>query len=96
MSKIIEEVRQITGNQVAKKQDVAKLNFPKIIEKVKAAANTGASKCTFPQTEINEYDKKLLVAEGFNVSLIDAPRTYGYDSIAQYRPQEDKIWEVRW
>ena len=35
MTKIIDEVREITAAAVAKGNDAAKLNFPKLIEKIK-------------------------------------------------------------
>lgn len=98
MSKIIDEVKEITANQVAKKQDAAKLNFPNIIEKIKAQAALGNSICLISTSDMNEYDKSLLVSEGFRVSLIDQPkdRYDAYNARAQYIPKNDKIWQVTW
>jgi hypothetical protein len=97
--KIIDEVREITAEQVAKKQDAARLNFTKIIEKIKTQASIGNSSCVLPEHEINEYDKKLLTQEGFVVRLIDEP-------IGKYDYQRGisrdctgvikKIWQITW
>jgi len=96
MSKIIDEIREITAEAVAKKQDAAKINFPKLIETIRLKAPLGSS-CTFAEEMINEYDKKLLIAEGFTVSLIDKkpdPRYEPYKEIN--RAFSIKLWEVRW
>jgi len=95
--KVIDEIKEITANAMAKKQDAAKLNFPKIIEKIKKAAETGESFCKISTHEMNEYDKYLLVAEGFSVSLIDRQNKYGDQySLAQLLPQSDKEWVIKW
>lgn len=97
MSKIIDEVREITANEVAKKQDAAKLNFPKIVEQIKAAAALGQSELRLSTHEINEYDKKLLQGEGFSVNLIDREINYK-DQLSQYNPdiKPQKQWKITW
>ena len=97
--KIIDEVKQLTANEVAKKQNAAKLNFPNVISKIKSQASLGCSKCILMVNEINEYDKKLLEQEGFRVCLIDKPYSqlekHDYtDFIKQRDPL--KYWEVSW
>lgn len=97
--KVIDEIREITANEVAKKQDAAKLKFPKIIEKIKWSASRGESQLELNENEINEFDKKLLQQEGFSVSLTDAPRSNKYEDIlnqAQYKFKSSKVWIVRW
>lgn len=95
--KIIDEVKEITANQVAKKQDAAKLNFPKIIEKIKAQASLGFSECIIQEFGLNEYDKKLLEAEGFCVRLVDNEYKKGYDVLKPYKDQaQKKEWEITW
>lgn len=52
MEKIIDEVREITAQVVAKKQDAAKLNYPKVVDKIKAQASFGFSECKFCENGI--------------------------------------------
>lgn len=94
---ILEEVKQITAEQVSKKQDAAKLNYPKIIEKIKTAAAKGFSECIFSLSEINEYDKTLLQNDRFIVNLIDIPKdNYYLQSNAVGQQIFDKQWQVCW
>lgn len=99
-TRVIDEVKSLTANAVAKKQDAAKLNFPTIIEKIKVRAAKGSSQLSFSTNELNEYDKRLLEQEGFKVSLEDRPKSGLdiYTKIAQYNPLHDtpKIWVVKW
>lgn len=95
--KIIDEVKAITAEKVAEKQNAATLNFPKIISKIKAQAGIGASSCTVPLNQMNEYDKQLLEKEGFYVRLIDEPKNNYpdyYKTIGQYK--QAKVWEITW
>ena len=98
MSKIIDEVKELTESAVSKKQDAAKLNFPTIIEKIKTRAAVGESICLISTDDMNEYDRALLQAEGFRCSLIDKPKSRqdAYNALAQYVPKNDKVWEVKW
>lgn len=94
--KVIDEVRAITEEQVAKKQDAAKMNFPNIIEKIKTAASMGETFCIVQTNQMNVYDKALLIAEGFGVSLVDKKITR-YDLAAQFNPlAELKEWRIAW
>lgn len=83
-----------------KKQQAAVLNYPTIIEKIKAAAGRGDSEVQLSESLINEFDKKLLEADGFNVKLIDKPKER-FDpqdykrQIQQYNP-DTKIWVIKW
>jgi hypothetical protein len=95
-TKIINEVKEITANAVAKKQDAAKLNFPKIIEEIKYAAALGDSQVTVSESRMNEYDKDLLQKEGFSVSLIDEPKSkWSYNDFMQ-SAYPKKVWQIRW
>lgn len=93
---IINEIKEITAQEVAKKQDAAKLNFPKLIEKIKFAAKRGESKTTIPQSEMNEYDRTLLQNEGFRVWLIDEPKSPYHDYKLDYTKETRKVWEISW
>lgn len=95
MSKVIDEIRSMTANEVAKKQDAAKLNYPKIIEKIKIQAALGCSYCTLSLYELNEYDKKLLEQEGFSVWLTENT-SRDYNALADYKAKPLKIWEIKW
>lgn len=92
--KIIDEIKQITADQVAKKQDAAKINYPKIIDKIKAQAAIGQSTCKLSIHEMNEYDKKLLENDGFSVRLTEEMSNSKYDFIPQKIPI--KIWQISW
>lgn len=96
VTKLIDEINELTGNAVAKKQEAAKLNFPKLVEIIKSAAKLGNSECTVSISQMNEFDNKLLQDEGFRVSLVDKPRNYN-DAIAQYNPNyPNKEWVIKW
>lgn len=96
-TKVIDEIREITAEQVAKKQDAAKLNFPAIIEKMKSAAKFGDSSLRLPESGLNAYDLKLLREEGFNVYLIDEPYTNNrLKEFDTYKQKPIKVWEIRW
>lgn len=101
MSKVIDEIRELTATEVAKKQDAAKNNYPTIIEKIKLAASCGVSHCVLRETEMNEYDKRLLEADGFKVYLEDKPRDWKnkMDNIGDYIGQQykdKKEWRITW
>jgi len=95
----ISEIREITGNAVAKKQDAAKLNFPKIMEKIRKAAESGDSQIYLSEYECNEYDKELLTNEGFNVwyTTIPQPKWAAQEWAKQrYMDIETKGWKISW
>lgn len=94
--KIIDEIRQITGDAVAKKQDAAKLNYPKIIEDIKLAAQRGESSTTISVSRMNEYDKQLLEKDGFFVRLQDVKRHpyENFTGISQYTTLKE--WLIQW
>ena len=97
----ISEIREITGNAVAKKQDAAKLNFPKIIEKIRFAAERGESEIYLSERECNEYDKELLTKEGFSVWYTTMPK-YQWANDYDYLKQQyldgkgQKGWKISW
>ena len=97
---LLQEVRKATQDEVAKKNDAAKLNFPKIVEKIKEAASEGFSKAIISVTEMNEYDKKLLVSEGFTVNLRDIAKDYSHPiQFMQQRTDYSaptKEWVISW
>lgn len=97
MSKFIDEIRSLTGDAVSKKQDAAKLNYPKIQEDIKSAAARGESEIRIPISRMNEYDRAILVTDGFTVSLVSVePLPYRDDYKAQYFSKNDKEWIIRW
>ena len=98
MSKIIDEIKEITAIAVAKKQDAAKLNYPKIIEKIKASAALGLSECRIEKYEMNEYDMELLKKEGFVVFLKDKKRADDYKDLGSLvnLGMLTKEWIISW
>lgn len=96
-TRVIDEIKEITATNVAKKQDAAKLNFPSLIVIIKKAAALGESSCTVSENQMNEYDKHLLVSEGFRVNLIDRPKNKyeEYKNIGQFLTS-DKVWQISW
>lgn len=97
MTKVIDEIREITAKEVAKKQDAAKLNYPKIIEKIKAAANRGFSQCLLEAHEMNEYNRKLLQQEGFSSQLIDKLNKNEYSGAFRFDLNiTSKEWVIKW
>ena len=95
MTRIIDEVKALTAEQVAKKQDAAKLNFPKIVDQIRKQAAKGESQCYITLHEMNEFDKKLLEQEGFKVYLEEKP--YKFDKL-DYLPKREllKFWKIMW
>lgn len=96
MGKVIDEIKEITAVAVSKKQDAAKLNFPKIMEHIKAAAANGHSECRIDSLQMNEYDRRLLQEEGFTVTLVDKTfdRHDDYKLLSQFI--SSKEWVIRW
>lgn len=92
----IDEIRSITANAVAKKQDAAKMNYPKLLEKIRSAAQMGESSCRLSLNQMNEYDKALLEKEGYRVILAniehnDYKRKY-LDNVLN----PSKEWKINW
>lgn len=94
MTKILEEVRQISSDAVAKKQDSAKNKLPKLIQQIKGAATLGKTQCEFVEYEIDEYSKKLLELEGFRVYATTETRKDYKDYLPSQR--FNTIWVVSW
>lgn len=93
--KIIEEVKEITAAAVAKKQDAAKLNYPKLIEQIKRSAALGQSECRIDESQMNQYDRELLQKEGFTVSLIDRLNYEDFIKLpGHFIP--GKEWVIKW
>jgi hypothetical protein len=100
VEKLIDRVKAITADAVAKKQDEAKENFPNLIKKITDAAGVGNSEIRIIESCINQFDKKLLEAEGFYVSLVDRIRR-PYDDIAGIGQGirgvvSNKEWLIKW
>lgn len=97
-TRIIDDIRSITGDAVAKKQEAAKLNFPKIIEKIKKTAEIGESHIYLSEYEVNTFDKELLEKEGFSVWYTDMPTPkWAVDAYkAQYLDGKQKGWKISW
>lgn len=88
------EWRDITSEKLAQKQKAAEDSYPKLISKIKAAASLGVTSCEFSESEINEFSKKLLAAEGFTVYATSKKNPYsGYT----FRNGETiSVWIVSW
>lgn len=95
MSKIIDEIKEITATVVAKKQDAAVLNYPKIISQIKSAAELGQSECKIDESRMNEYDRNLLQADGFIVHLVDKRNKDDYKAFSQFGVSS-KEWVIKW
>lgn len=95
MPKVIDEIKEITAKEVAKKQDAAKLNYPKIISEIKAAAKLGKSECRIDAQKMNEYDRNLLQTDGFTVHLVDKPEKDHYKLMTNYNISL-KEWVIKW
>lgn len=94
-TKILEEVRQLSSDAIAKKQDSAKNKYPNLLEQIKGAAQLGKTTCEFEEYQIDQYSKKLLEADGFNVWATTKER----DDLFSYNAYNDKlksIWKVSW
>lgn len=94
MSKIFDEIRKITSEKMAEKQTSSEQNYPKLIEKIKRAAERGDTSCIFDEYEIDQYSKKLLEADGFHVWATS--RTSDKNDYLAQRRKPESIWEVRW
>ncbi len=96
MTKILDEVRAISSEAVAKKQDAAKNKMPELIKQIKGAAALGKTSCEFPQYAIDEYSQKLLSAEGFHVyATTRRPKMNDYKSQFLENGMET-VWSVSW
>jgi len=96
MSKIIDEVREISSQKKAEKQKNSEQNYPQLIEEIKRAAGRGETRCEFGESKIDQYSKKLLEADGFSVYATTKTVKPDYKSLAQYLPENDSIWVVSW
>jgi hypothetical protein len=97
MTKILEEVRAISSEAIAKKQDSAKNNYPKLIEQIKKAAQLGKTQCEFSEYEIDQYAKKLLEVEGFCVwATTRSPNEMEKYMFNGTTSNSKSIWVVRW
>ena len=93
-SEILNEVRKITSDKLAEKQDKAKNNYPSLISRIKTAASLGETSCEFSENEINEFSKRLLNQDGFTVYATTKkrdPYDYKYDFSTT-----KSIWIVQW
>jgi len=101
MTKILDEVRAISSDAVAKKQDAAKNKLPKLIEQIKGAAALGKTTCEFAEYEIDEYSKKLLEVEGFRVyttTKVPEKNRFGnpYKDIYGFDKEPKTVWIASW
>lgn len=95
--KIIDEIRKISSEQIAKKQNSAKNKYPKLIEDIKIAAKRGDKECEFRENEIDEYSKKLLEADGFTVYTTSRKsKLNDYKDYLGQQGENIMIWVVRW
>lgn len=96
--KVIDEIRKISSNKIAEKQDAAKNKYPKLILRIKADAQLGETESEFLENEIDVYSKKLLEAEGFTVYATS--RKNKSDGLKEYYgklfSENVSVWVVRW
>lgn len=96
MTKILEEVREISSNAIAKKQDAAKNKMPDLIKQIKGAAALGKTSCEFPEYAMDEYSKELLQKEGFRVYATTKENNNDYLGGYTYKSKFSNIWVVSW
>jgi hypothetical protein len=66
-----------------------------LIRQIKSAAALGASELKVPEYQVNQYDRDLLIKDGFSVSLWDKkndPMDYKADFIGR----KQKEWTISW
>lgn len=98
MTKILEEVKAISSDAIAKKQDAAKNKMPEILKQIKGAATLGKLECEFMECQIDEHSKKLLEYDGFRVYATRRLKSNSYN-YRQFLTQEEKeitVWIVAW
>lgn len=93
--KILDEVRKISSDKIAEKQDAAKNKYPKLIEKIKSQASIGVTEAEFSENEIDVYSKKLLEADGFTVYATSRKDKYK-DYFPRQYDSNISVWIVRW
>lgn len=96
MTKILEEVRAISSDAIAKKQDAAKNKMPILVDQIKKAAALGKTSCEFNEYEVDEYAKILLEAEGFRIYATTKQPKYSDDYKSQFFNKAYTIWVVSW
>ncbi len=94
MSKLFDEVRKIASEKMAEKQKSSEQNYPKLIEKIKRAAERGDTSCIFEEYEIDQYSRKLLEVDGFRVWI--TTRIPDRNDYLAQRKKSESIWEVSW
>lgn len=95
MTKILEEVRAISSEAIAQKQDSAKNKMPELVKQIKGAAALGKTSCEFSEYQVDEYSKKLLEKEGFQVYATTRKNNFDiYDY--KYNSNPVTIWVVGW
>jgi len=96
MTKILEEVRSISSDAIAKRQDSAKNKMPELLKQIRGAAELGKTQCEFREFQIDEYSKKLLEAEGFNVFITSIKKQPGMLEYVHRGNDYENGWVVRW
>lgn len=94
--KVIDEVRKISSDKIAEKQDAANNKYPKLVEKIKLAAGWGETEAEFKENEIDIYSKKLLEADGFTVYATSRKVKNDYKSLYQQDGGNISVWIVSW
>lgn len=93
-SETLSRVRKLSSDAIAKKQRQSEDAFPSLLKQIEEVAATGAIKCEFPENRVDQWSKKLLEAEGFDVyATTKQPSEKNY-----YLGRQDPvtIWVVSW
>lgn len=90
---IIDEIRAISSDAIAKQQSNAKNKYPDLIKKIKGKAAFGVTSCEFGTWEVDEYSKKLLEADGFRV--YSTSKTHP-DYKHEFSGQRETVWIISW
>jgi predicted peroxiredoxin len=89
---IIKEIREITSRKKAERIKLSEKNYPKLIDKIKQRAEAGETHCEFSEYEVDEYARKLLIADGFGVYA--TTKKHKFNDYLGHSPVS--IWMVNW
>ncbi len=98
-TKIIEEIREIRDLEIAKMQETAKNNFPKILEMIKVLAKQGKSEMELPESQLDQFDRENLIKEGFIVTHLEIYNRDDYGMQYEYYKSLNKtrkVWVIKW
>lgn len=95
--KVIDEVRKISSEKIAEKQKASENKYPELIKRIKISAGYGETECEFRENGIDQYSKRLLEADGFNVFTTSRKNKLNdYKDYLSQHQENVSVWIVRW